>query len=537
MRKLSLLLIGLLAVAQVQAGALLDIVTKGSTDRSVSLSIIDSTDGTPENAVVYNTSGIDLWYRREGAARTAVTEVTLAALTTAHTDGGFLYVSDGEYRLDLPDAAFATGANYVDIGGTVTGMVVIGGRVRLVDYSLEDSVRGTTGTALPNAVAGASGGVLISGTNAGTTTLGALTITGTTTHTGATTFTGAITGSNASNNLRINGAVPGASGGLFIAGTNAATSVTTALTANITGNLSGSVGSVSGAVGSVTGAVGSVSGAVGSVASGGISEASFATTAGSFKPLGIIDQGTAQAYTAGTPSLTLRSAATFGDNTLAGVTILICGSTQGYCQPATAASNVGSTDVVTLNAALPVAASGTITYYAFGTATSSGGSGLDAAGVRAAVGLASANLDTQIAAVQSDTDNIQTRIPAALVSGRMDASVGAMAANTMTAAAAASDLTTELQSGLATSSALTTVSGKIDVIDDFLDTEIAAILVDTGTTLDGKLDTIDTVVDAIKAKTDSLTFTKAGEVDANMQSINGATMTGDGSGSPFDVAP
>ncbi len=39
-------------------------------------------------------------------------------------------------------------------------------------------------------------------------------------------------------------AVPGAAGGLFIAGTNAATSITTALTTNVTGNLSGSVGSV-----------------------------------------------------------------------------------------------------------------------------------------------------------------------------------------------------------------------------------------------------------------------------------------------------
>lgn len=40
---------------------------------------------------------------------------------------------------------------------------------------------------------GASGGLLISGSNAGTTTLGALTITGATTHTGATVHTGAVT--------------------------------------------------------------------------------------------------------------------------------------------------------------------------------------------------------------------------------------------------------------------------------------------------------------------------------------------------------
>ena len=39
-------------------------------------------------------------------------------------------------------------------------------------------------------------------------------------------------------------AVAGAAGGLFIAGTNAATAVTTALTANVTGNLSGSIGSL-----------------------------------------------------------------------------------------------------------------------------------------------------------------------------------------------------------------------------------------------------------------------------------------------------
>lgn len=65
-------------------------------------------------------------------------------------------------------------------------------------------------------------------------------------------------------------AVAGAAGGLFIAGTNAETTISTALNSNIignlTGNLSGSVGSVTGSVASVSGAVGSVTGAVGSVA-------------------------------------------------------------------------------------------------------------------------------------------------------------------------------------------------------------------------------------------------------------------------------
>ena len=46
------------------------------------------------------------------------------------------------------------------------------------------------GGAVPAVAAGASGGILISGSNAGTTTLGALTVTGATTHTGATVYTG-----------------------------------------------------------------------------------------------------------------------------------------------------------------------------------------------------------------------------------------------------------------------------------------------------------------------------------------------------------
>jgi hypothetical protein len=50
------------------------------------------------------------------------------------------------------------------------------------------------------------------------------------------------------------------------------------------------------------------------------------------------------------------------------------------------------------------------------------------------------------------------------------------------------------------------------------------------------LATVDSVVDAIKLKTDSLTFTKAGEIDANIQSINDVTITGNGStGTEFGV--
>lgn len=134
-------------------------VKKGATDQSVVIRIVDATDGTPETGVAYNTSGIDLWYRREGATKTGITEASLSALNDAHTDGGILHIGDGYYRLDLPDAAVASGANGVVIGGTVTGMIVVGCYVHLVDYDPQDAVRMGL-TALPNAAANATGGLM-----------------------------------------------------------------------------------------------------------------------------------------------------------------------------------------------------------------------------------------------------------------------------------------------------------------------------------------------------------------------------------------
>lgn len=55
---------------------------------------------------------------------------------------------------------------------------------------------------------------------------------------------------------------------------------------------------------------------------------------------------------------------------------------------------------------------------------------------------AGASVSADVAGVQSDTNDIQTRIPAALVSGRIDASVGAMASGVLTATAIAADAIT-----------------------------------------------------------------------------------------------
>ena len=76
-----------------------------------------------------------------------------------------------------------------------------------------------------------------------------------------------------------------------------------------------------------------------------------------------------------------------------------------------------------------------------------------------------------LATVQADTDDIQTRLPAALVSGRIDASVGAMAANTVTAAAVAT--------GAVDADALAT-DAVAEIADGILDRNLATG-VDSGT--------------------------------------------------------
>ena len=113
-------------------------IKKGSTNRSVDLHIIDATNGTNEDGVTYATAGLALWYCREGGTKQEITAVTKASHDAAHVDGGFLFISDGDYRLDVPDAAWATGSSRVRIGGIVTGMIIIPVEIELVNYDVDD---------------------------------------------------------------------------------------------------------------------------------------------------------------------------------------------------------------------------------------------------------------------------------------------------------------------------------------------------------------------------------------------------------------
>lgn len=142
------------------------LIKAGTVDVSVVLRVVDSVDGTPETGVDHATTGLDLKYRREGAANVDLTEAALAALTTAHTDGGVEQIGNGYIRVDLPDAACATGATGVLVHGVATGMVIIGCYIQLVTFDPFDTVRLGL-TALPNAAAEAAGGLFTRGTGAG----------------------------------------------------------------------------------------------------------------------------------------------------------------------------------------------------------------------------------------------------------------------------------------------------------------------------------------------------------------------------------
>lgn len=129
-------------------------IRAGSTDQSVEIRIVGS-DGLPNEAVNAAAAGLSLWYRREGGLKVAISPNDLATLTTAHADGGLLHIDDGYYRLDIPDAAVAADAGFVLIGGTVTGLVIIGTRVQITD-SLSDLWNSRT---LSQSVAAAYGSV------------------------------------------------------------------------------------------------------------------------------------------------------------------------------------------------------------------------------------------------------------------------------------------------------------------------------------------------------------------------------------------
>jgi len=214
------------------------LVQANNTSRSEYIFIQDSssTTGAGLANLLFNSAGLTADYCVERGARTNITLVTLASATIAYSSGGFIAVDNtnmpGIYRFDVPNGLFSVAGTDKAIlilkGATNMAPVVL--EYQIVAFNPDDAVRMGM-TALPNATAGASGGVPLS-VNA----------------------TGAV------NVLQINGTAQTARdiGASVLVGDKTGFSLAAAQTFNTTG----SVGSVTGSVGSVTGSVGSVTAGV-----------------------------------------------------------------------------------------------------------------------------------------------------------------------------------------------------------------------------------------------------------------------------------
>ena len=551
------------------------IVTKDSTDVTSYFHLRLAADGT--DATGLTVTNMDLQYCRSGATPAAKVDASaLGAANSAHADNSAIEVdatdTPGLYRVDWPDAAFATGVDEVILTVKVATAFTESLRVRLIS-----AIRGLAGTALPNAAADAAGGLPIS--DAGGLDLDAQ------------------IGTDIDAILVDTAEIGAAGAGL----TNInLPNQTMDIVGSITGNLSGSVGSVTGAVGSVTATVNadvvSISGD--STAADNL-ETAFDDTAGAVRWTQIVDQGTAQSATGTT--LVLRAAAAFADDELIGARIVITGGDTGVGQSRLITDYVSTTDTATVSS-WTTTPSGTITYKIISDTAAAGGSAPTAAEVADAVwdedatahqsggtfgqaigdpgadtntifkavvtDATGATVGVDVVAIKAETVEIladtaeigaagagltninlpnQTMDIVGNITGNLSGSVGsvtgavgsvtgavgsvsaggitaasiatdaidadAMADGAITAAtfaagaitatviatdaidadALAADVTTELQSGLATAASLATVA-------TYIDTEVAAI----------------------KAKTDQLTFTVANTVDANVEAVDGS---------------
>jgi len=149
------------------------LVKKGAASQTIYLEVLDSTSitGARKTGLVFNTSGLTAYYVRNGGSAAQITLAALAAANSAWSSGGFKEVDatnmPGVYRLDVPDAAFAGGAESVVVTlRGATGMVQVSEEVQLVAVDLQDGVRLGL-TALPNAAAEAAGGLYTRGSGAG----------------------------------------------------------------------------------------------------------------------------------------------------------------------------------------------------------------------------------------------------------------------------------------------------------------------------------------------------------------------------------
>lgn len=536
-------------------------IKAGATDQTIYVFIADSSvnTGAGLTGLAYNTASLVAYYVNNRGSATQITLATLAAANSAHADGGFKEVDatnmPGVYRLDLPDAAVASGNQCIVILKGAANMVPTAKQIDIVAFDPQDAAGlglsrldaaittrlapTTAGRTLDISTGGEAG---IDWANIGSPTT-MVNLSGTTvkTSTDIATLIGSPAGASIAADIATK--LPTSS---YTAPDNAGITAIKAKTDNLPASPA--------ATGDIPSAA-TIAGAVWDEAyAGHLTSGTFGNVVANLPDAATTAYEVWQADPAGWSA----AADTFGK-------LIIDAET-----------DAGLIKVVTdkLDDTLELDTS----VYRFTTnaleqAPTGGGGGLDAAGVRAAIGLASANLDTQLGAIDTVVDAIlvdTAEIGAAgagltalasaanlsTLASYVDTEVAAIKAKTdnlpsdpadQSIIIAATDailtavnaVPTAAENGTAVRSELATELGRIDAaITTRMATFTYTAPLDAAGTrsalgmasanLDTQLSTIDTVVDAVKLKTDGLTYTVSGLVDVNIQSVNDAAITGNG---------
>jgi hypothetical protein len=157
---------------------------------------------------------------------------------------------------------------------------------------------------------------------------------------------------------------------------------------------------------------------------------------------------------------------------------------------------------------------------------------LNAAGVRGAVGLASANLDTQLSTIDTVADGIKAvtdNLPnsGALTSIAQGADLATVDSNVDAIKAKTDNLPSDPADASIVAAATDAILAAVSDVPTNAELEARTLLAaDYATASD--LATVDTVADAIKAKTDQLSFGVTGKVDANITHVNEIAVSGEG---------
>ena len=419
----------------------------GTTSKMVDIFVQDSssTTGAGLTGLVYNSGSLTAYYHRENDA--AATAITLATMTVGTwATGGFKEISSanmpGLYQLGIPDAALASGSKYVIImlkGASNMAPVVL--EIELTAWDNMDATRGGL-SALPNANAAANGGLptvdasnavkLQSGTGSNQISLssGLVTLAGVT-HTGAV----IPTVTTATNVTTVNGLASG-----VITATSIASNAITA--AKIATDAIGAAQLAADAVTEIQSGLATPTNiTAGTITT--VTNLTNAPTSGDFTAT--MKASITTAATSATPSVTVSDKTGFSLST-AGIQAIWDRAVSNL----TTASSIGKLIVDNLNATI----SGVMSR--LGTPTN-------------------ADLATDIAAIQTDTNDIQTRLPSGLNSGNITAHVVSIANNAITAAsiatnaidadALAADAVTEIGTGISVSA---------PTVDD-IDTKLTAM--------------------------------------------------------------